>query len=218
MEGSLGRMDTCICMAESLFCPPEAITMLFISYPLIWNKQLKKIKIKRESIYNTWEDGVDCSPSKAVAVLVALNSRGINIPTQVVTPLVGKLWSRKPATLTVTTRPGWPHPETACLLSRLWHLMVKLPKGKGQAKGDLLDLDTVPSLTKTIGGKTITPISLILCRYRIVKLFTQACPLIRGSLWPWKNLEWKQKSVFWVAWNHGRLSYLKFQWLKHWFC
>ena len=25
-EGSLGRMDTCICMAESLCCPPEAIT------------------------------------------------------------------------------------------------------------------------------------------------------------------------------------------------
>ena len=92
--------------------------------------------------------------------------------------------------------------------------MVKLPKGKGQAKGDLLDLDTVPSLTKTIGGKTTMPISLILCRYRIVKLFTQACPLIKGSLWPWKNLEWKQKSVFWVAWNHGRLSYLKISMVK----
>ena len=48
--------------------------------------------------------------------------------------------------------------------------MVKLPKGKSQAKGDLLDLETVPSLTKSIGEKTITSISLILCRYRIVKL------------------------------------------------
>ena len=27
-----GRMDTCICMAESLCCPPENITALLISY------------------------------------------------------------------------------------------------------------------------------------------------------------------------------------------
>ena len=27
-----GRMDTCICMAESLCCPPETITILLISY------------------------------------------------------------------------------------------------------------------------------------------------------------------------------------------
>ena len=87
--------------------------------------------------------------------------------------------------------------------------MINLPKGKGQAKGELLDLDTVPSLTKITGEKTITPISLILYRYRTVKLFIQAHPLIKGSLSPCKNLEWKQKSVFWVAWKHIRLSYLK---------
>ena len=26
-----GRMDTCICLAESLCCPPEAVTMLLIN-------------------------------------------------------------------------------------------------------------------------------------------------------------------------------------------
>ena len=31
-KGVEGRMDTCICMAESLCCPPEIITALFISY------------------------------------------------------------------------------------------------------------------------------------------------------------------------------------------
>ena len=29
-EGSLARMDTCICMAESLCCSPETITILLI--------------------------------------------------------------------------------------------------------------------------------------------------------------------------------------------
>ena len=28
----VGRMDTCICMAESLCCPPETTTTLLISY------------------------------------------------------------------------------------------------------------------------------------------------------------------------------------------
>ena len=31
-EESLGRMDTCICMPESLCCPLETITILLISY------------------------------------------------------------------------------------------------------------------------------------------------------------------------------------------
>ena len=29
-EGSLGRMDTCVCMAEGLCCPPESIMTLLI--------------------------------------------------------------------------------------------------------------------------------------------------------------------------------------------
>ena len=31
-RGVWGKMDSCICVAESLCCPPEAITTLFISY------------------------------------------------------------------------------------------------------------------------------------------------------------------------------------------
>ena len=30
-RGIWGRMDTCICMAESLCCPPETITILLIT-------------------------------------------------------------------------------------------------------------------------------------------------------------------------------------------
>ena len=33
-----GRTDTCIRMAESLCCPPETITTLFISYTPMQNK------------------------------------------------------------------------------------------------------------------------------------------------------------------------------------
>ena len=41
-EGSLGRMDTCIRMAESFCCPPEIITILLIGYAPKGNKKLKK--------------------------------------------------------------------------------------------------------------------------------------------------------------------------------
>ena len=37
-----GRMDTWICMAESLHCSPETPTMLLISYAPIKNKKLFK--------------------------------------------------------------------------------------------------------------------------------------------------------------------------------
>ena len=37
-----GRMDTCICMAESLHCSPEIIIILLISYTPIQNKKFKK--------------------------------------------------------------------------------------------------------------------------------------------------------------------------------
>ena len=35
--GSLGEKDTCVCMAESLCCPPETITALLIGYTPIQN-------------------------------------------------------------------------------------------------------------------------------------------------------------------------------------
>ena len=43
-RGVWGRMDTCVCMAESLCCASEAVTTLLIGYIPIQNKKLKKIK------------------------------------------------------------------------------------------------------------------------------------------------------------------------------
>ena len=40
------RMGTCICMAESLHCPPETITTLLIGYTPVRNKKLKKMPFK----------------------------------------------------------------------------------------------------------------------------------------------------------------------------
>ena len=36
-----GRMDTCVCMAESLLCSPEAITTLLISYNPTQNRKFE---------------------------------------------------------------------------------------------------------------------------------------------------------------------------------
>ena len=36
-----GRMDTCICMAESLHCSPANITTLLIGYTPVQNKKFK---------------------------------------------------------------------------------------------------------------------------------------------------------------------------------
>ena len=41
-----GRMDTCICMAESLGCSLETTVTLLISYYLLQNKQFKVRKKK----------------------------------------------------------------------------------------------------------------------------------------------------------------------------
>ena len=43
----MGRMDTCMCMAESLCCSPETITTLLIGCIPIHNKKLQKKKKKR---------------------------------------------------------------------------------------------------------------------------------------------------------------------------
>ena len=42
----MGRMDTCMCMAESLCCSPETITTLLIGCIPIHNKKLQKKKKK----------------------------------------------------------------------------------------------------------------------------------------------------------------------------
>ena len=39
-----GRTDTCMCMAESLCCPLESISILLIGYAPIQNKTSKKRK------------------------------------------------------------------------------------------------------------------------------------------------------------------------------
>ena len=42
-----GRMDTCVCRAESLCCPPETITTLLIGYTPVQNVfGVKKLKFK----------------------------------------------------------------------------------------------------------------------------------------------------------------------------
>ena len=43
-RGVWRRMDTCICMAESLVCSPETITTLLIGYIPIQNKKFFKKK------------------------------------------------------------------------------------------------------------------------------------------------------------------------------
>ena len=50
-----GRMDTCICMTESLHCSPETVTTLLIGYTPIYNvcgitkKKLNKLKKEIET-------------------------------------------------------------------------------------------------------------------------------------------------------------------------
>ena len=43
-RGVWGIMDTCICMAESLCCSPEAIITLLLGYTPIQNKSFKNLK------------------------------------------------------------------------------------------------------------------------------------------------------------------------------
>ena len=45
--GLWDRMDTCVCMAESLCFPPEIITILLISYAPIKNSTYKKSRLWR---------------------------------------------------------------------------------------------------------------------------------------------------------------------------
>ena len=47
-KGVWGRMDTCICIPESLCCAPETTTTLLTDYTLIQTKELKnKLILKR---------------------------------------------------------------------------------------------------------------------------------------------------------------------------
>ena len=44
-RGVWGRMDTCVCMAESFCYPPETITTLLIGYFPIQNKKVLKMQM-----------------------------------------------------------------------------------------------------------------------------------------------------------------------------
>ena len=48
---ALGRMDTCVCMTESLCCPSETVKTLLLDYTPTQNKKLTK-ELKTE----TWTD------------------------------------------------------------------------------------------------------------------------------------------------------------------
>ena len=49
-KGVCGRMDTCLCVVESLHCRLETVTTLLISYTLIQNKKFKIIMKKNGSL------------------------------------------------------------------------------------------------------------------------------------------------------------------------
>jgi len=52
-RGAWGRMDTCICMAESLYCSPEIIITLLIRNTPIQKKKKKEPKFKIAWIINS---------------------------------------------------------------------------------------------------------------------------------------------------------------------
>ena len=44
-EGIWKRVDTCICITESLCCTPETVTTVFINCTPIWNKKVKELNL-----------------------------------------------------------------------------------------------------------------------------------------------------------------------------
>ena len=65
-RGVWGRMDTCICMAESLFCSPETITIMLISFTLVQNLKKKKLKDRLSQVFTIIYLG-KCIPSYVVS-------------------------------------------------------------------------------------------------------------------------------------------------------
>ena len=52
-RGVWGEMDTCICIAESLHCSHETVTILLIDYTQAQNKKLKNFK-KSKYLWKTY--------------------------------------------------------------------------------------------------------------------------------------------------------------------
>ena len=68
-----GRMDTCICTAESLCCPPETLTTLLISYVLSL--------ITKQSCLTLFNP-IDCSlPDSSVHGILQEYWSGLPFPT-----------------------------------------------------------------------------------------------------------------------------------------
>ena len=62
-RGVWGRINTCICMADSLHCSPETITAMLISYISIQNKKVLKIVFNIHSrIYLNVKYTLSCFP------------------------------------------------------------------------------------------------------------------------------------------------------------
>ena len=52
-----GRMDTCICTAESICCPPRTITTLLIGYTPIQNEKFNNQKKNKDwGSANEWKN------------------------------------------------------------------------------------------------------------------------------------------------------------------
>ena len=76
-RGVWGRMHTCICMAESLCCPPETITTLLISYTPIKNKQFFKKTLGEKMKISKGKDMMDvfiCSLGIFIQVYVCVGA------------------------------------------------------------------------------------------------------------------------------------------------
>ena len=69
-KGVLGRMDTCICMAESLCCSPETITTLLIGCTPIQNKKFKDKWLWSEQIYIPLGFSGCCSPQHVAGPVI----------------------------------------------------------------------------------------------------------------------------------------------------
>ena len=76
--GVWGRMDTCICMAESLHYSPETITILLIDYTPIQNKKLKKTQLSAVQSMKKNRVYILCSESIHLVQLLQKSTLGKN--------------------------------------------------------------------------------------------------------------------------------------------
>ena len=78
LKGIWGRMDTCICMAESLHYSPETITILLIDYTPIQNKKLKKTQLSAVQSMKKNRVYILCSESIHLVQLLQKSTLGKN--------------------------------------------------------------------------------------------------------------------------------------------